>query len=302
MEAVNFFAPKPPKGLKRRAPKKLPEKQQQKRDAEKEKQQDAKDTLKLIKGELGLEEPKDSNWLPLYKHDFDTDENVYMGQLLISMEVMPKAISQSRPAGFGRSEPNMNPYLPKPVGRFKFSWNPLYMCQELMGPALCFRTCCCCWCVIITAIVAIMAPFGEIVFVALKPFMQYTWFWCLVVGGIIVCLCCCVACELHAKWRMHMDELEEQFREQEEARLRQEAQDRLALEEAAAAAAESDDDDQVLGSSESSEEQLTDPDMGSDEDPAIKNPLLDLESGGASKVGEVEMTAIGEPVATRLLL
>lgn len=37
------------------------------------------------------------------------------GKVLISMEILPKADADNIPAGFGRSDPNMNPVLPKPV-------------------------------------------------------------------------------------------------------------------------------------------------------------------------------------------
>eukprot|EP00941_MAST-03F_sp_MAST-3F-sp1_P004856 g4856.t1 len=287
MEIVNFFAPKPPKGLKRRTPKKVEAKKdehgkikKENPNSYKENREDARDTLNLLKSQLGLSEPKDGNWLPMYKHDFDTQENVYMGQLLVSMEVMPKAVAASRPVGFGRAEPNMNPYLPRPVGRFKFSWNPMYMCTELLGPALCFRSCCCCWCIIITVVCALMAPFGEIVIAFLKPWMQYTWFWCLVVGGVLFCACMCVACELHAKWRTHMDELEEQMREAEEARRRQIISEKAAMDEANALMSESDDEIIKADDGESSEEPMSDLEMDSDEDldelnGDIKNPLLD---------------------------
>ena len=33
---------------------------------------------------------------------------------------MPKKAAEKRKAGLGRSEPNMNPFLPPPTGRMKF--------------------------------------------------------------------------------------------------------------------------------------------------------------------------------------
>lgn len=44
----------------------------------------------------------------------------HQGEVLMSIEIMPKAVADLRKAGLGRSEPNMNPYLPPPTGRMKF--------------------------------------------------------------------------------------------------------------------------------------------------------------------------------------
>jgi hypothetical protein len=41
------------------------------------------------------------------------------GDVLISIEILPKEVADATPAGLGRSEPNANPYLPPPVGRMK---------------------------------------------------------------------------------------------------------------------------------------------------------------------------------------
>ena len=41
------------------------------------------------------------------------------GRVLVSFECMPSSVAQQLPAGFGRSEPNMNPFLDEPDGRAK---------------------------------------------------------------------------------------------------------------------------------------------------------------------------------------
>ena len=46
------------------------------------------------------------------------------------------------PAGPGRSDPNTNPTLPKPVGRLRFTLNPFVMMFRLLGPKLCRRISC----------------------------------------------------------------------------------------------------------------------------------------------------------------
>merc|ERR1712025_760191 len=62
---------------------------------------------------------------------------------------MPRKVAEARAAGFGRSTPNQNPYLPPPVGRFKLSLNPFTLCEDLLGPEACLKfnmylwSCCC---------------------------------------------------------------------------------------------------------------------------------------------------------------
>ena len=64
------------------------------------------------------------------------------GRVLCSIEVMPKWYADLHPVGKGRDEPNMNPYLPPPVGRIKFTLNPFKMLNQLTGPK--FRKKCYC--------------------------------------------------------------------------------------------------------------------------------------------------------------
>ena len=43
---------------------------------------------------------------------------------MCSLEVYPMKMAEACKVGKGRSEPNINPYLPSPVGRMQWSWNP----------------------------------------------------------------------------------------------------------------------------------------------------------------------------------
>lgn len=52
------------------------------------------------------------------------DPNYPYGKVLLSLEIFPEKLAQGCKVGKGREEPNINPYLPPPVGRMKFSWNP----------------------------------------------------------------------------------------------------------------------------------------------------------------------------------
>ncbi len=56
-------------------------------------------------------------------------------ELRIDLRVMPKEIAKKREVGTGRENPNMEPYLPPPVGRIEFSLNPFKM---LVSTALFF--------------------------------------------------------------------------------------------------------------------------------------------------------------------
>ena len=56
------------------------------------------------------------------------------GRVLCSIEVMPQWYADLHQVGKGRDEPNMNPYLPPPVGRIKFTLNPFKMLNQFTGP------------------------------------------------------------------------------------------------------------------------------------------------------------------------
>ena len=40
------------------------------------------------------------------------------------MEVLPKKTADACKVGLGRDDPNNDPYLPPPIGRMQWSWNP----------------------------------------------------------------------------------------------------------------------------------------------------------------------------------
>jgi hypothetical protein len=53
----------------------------------------------------------------------------------ISVSVVPKHLAEHHhAAGHGQSKPNQNPYLPPPVGRLKWSFNPCTLIINLFGP------------------------------------------------------------------------------------------------------------------------------------------------------------------------
>lgn len=86
----------------------------------KEEKAEAHEVVKQFRTMAGLEDPDDADWLHLDKLDHKTGTREPMGSILLSIEVLPLAMAETRPAGFGRSDPNSNPFLPQPVGRLKF--------------------------------------------------------------------------------------------------------------------------------------------------------------------------------------
>lgn len=71
-----------------------------------------------------------------------------MGQCLVSVQIWPIEKAELKPVGFGRNDPNIDPFLPPPVGRVRFSLNPFVMGSEVFGAKICFRISCVLCCVI----------------------------------------------------------------------------------------------------------------------------------------------------------
>ena len=61
-------------------------------------------------------------------------QNKEAGRVLCSMELLPQWKADLNKVGKGRDEPNLDPYLPPPVGRFEFSLNPFKMLNQCVGP------------------------------------------------------------------------------------------------------------------------------------------------------------------------
>ena len=68
-------------------------------------------------------------WLQLYNN------NQKDGRVLCSVEILPQWKADITKVGKGRSEPNVSPYLPPPVGRFEFSLNPFKTLNQCVGPS-----------------------------------------------------------------------------------------------------------------------------------------------------------------------
>jgi len=90
----------------------------------------------------------------------------------MSIELVPKWKFECSTVGKGRDDPNVNPYLPPPVGRFHFSWNPFEMFAQLVGPGIRRKIYCAC-CLILCVLFLVFAfPNLSVDFIAvvLNPF------------------------------------------------------------------------------------------------------------------------------------
>jgi len=105
-------------------------------------------------------------WLPVVGYRRDGWNQVVrskpkklQGQIMLSMQLVPVETVERLPAGKGRSEPNLNPILPKPVGRLQFSLNPFVMLYRLIGRKYCHRLACICCCFFCTALAVVIGYF-----------------------------------------------------------------------------------------------------------------------------------------------
>lgn len=65
--------------------------------------------VKKIREATGLwddDDPADSKWLQLLRHDHKTNEKERMGEVCISLELVPAENAKKNPVGMGRSSPN----------------------------------------------------------------------------------------------------------------------------------------------------------------------------------------------------
>jgi hypothetical protein len=127
--------------------------------------------VRKIKEATGLwddSDPPDSKWMKLEQVDHKTQQRKYMGEVCVSMELVPMEKAKQQGVGQGRNSPNHSPYLPPPAGRLSFSLNPFKVFNDLLGPSICNRIMCCLCCVAFMVIVYFLAPFINLAIVTLK--------------------------------------------------------------------------------------------------------------------------------------
>jgi len=109
------------------------------------------------KGENDLEwHDEESFWLPLTaKNEKDVLEN--NGYVRVRVDIVPMEYAIKNPVGSAREEPNLEPYLPPPIGRMTFSLNPCAMYKQLIGPAARRKICIWMWTCIAVSLCCLIA-------------------------------------------------------------------------------------------------------------------------------------------------
>ena len=101
-------------------------------------------------GEIEFLSPEDDEegtkfWVQCYKGKKEAaGQGEKSGRVMCSLEILPKKNADLDVVGKGRDDPNVNPYLPPPVGRIEFTLNPFKMMNQCVGPK--FRRKCYCYC------------------------------------------------------------------------------------------------------------------------------------------------------------
>jgi hypothetical protein len=123
-------------------------------------------------GEIEFLSPEDDEdgikfWVQCYKGKKEAaGQGEKSGRVMCSLEILPKKNAELDVVGKGRDDPNVNPYLPPPVGRIQFTLNPFKMMNQCVGPK--FRRKCYCYCLccllVIYLVFALPSIFSGILF------------------------------------------------------------------------------------------------------------------------------------------
>lgn len=91
-------------------------------------------------------------WLDLKKAE------KIVGKVQISFELIPLNLAQACPVGEGRSEPNVDPFLPDPTGRFELTLNPFKLISQTCGPRFRCKIFCVFCCVLCVYLLIMIGP------------------------------------------------------------------------------------------------------------------------------------------------
>jgi hypothetical protein len=89
----------------------------------------------------------ESFWLPMIAKG-ETGEMEDNGHVRVRIDITTMEYAETNKIGHARTDPNMEPFLPPPIGRISFTLNPCEMYKQLIGPAM--RRKIAIWCAIIT--------------------------------------------------------------------------------------------------------------------------------------------------------
>ena len=98
---------------------------------------------------------------PLKLKDEDKKKDV---KIRLSVDLLTEEQAKISPAGIGRGDPNQDPFLEGPKGRFQWTLNPLKLFEQLVGPQFRKQACLICCVTFCVLIVIMLIPvfFSEI--------------------------------------------------------------------------------------------------------------------------------------------
>ena len=102
-------------------------------------------------------EDSDRFWVECSRRKED-GSNEASGKVEISFELVPKESALACPVGEGRDEPNIDPHLPEPTGRFQWSLNPCSLINQTCGPGFRCKICCVVCCILSIYLVVMITP------------------------------------------------------------------------------------------------------------------------------------------------
>lgn len=79
-------------------------------------------------------------------------------KILVSVDCLTEEEAKKSPVGIGRSDPNQDPFLPSPQGRFQWSLNPFSLLNQLVGPAFRNKFCFILFMIFFVAFMVFFAP------------------------------------------------------------------------------------------------------------------------------------------------
>jgi hypothetical protein len=83
-------------------------------------------------------------------------KTVQQGFVRVRVDITTKEHAEKNIIGSAREDPNIEPYLPAPIGRLHFSLNPWEMYKQMIGPAMRRKIAIWCaifWCTVLCALI-----------------------------------------------------------------------------------------------------------------------------------------------------
>ena len=110
-------------------------------------------------GEENVGPGQDANkfWISCMRRNEDREMEPG-GRVQVSFELMPKSFAEACPVGSGRDDPNIDPFLPPPIGRIKWSWNPFDMLAQMCGRSFRYKLYCAICCILCCVLCVMMVP------------------------------------------------------------------------------------------------------------------------------------------------